>query len=216
MTAKLLISLLAILFIATKSHSEEAEDKTSIRQLACTGLKGTDVTEQGELHVSDEVGAVVVCHVPRHANDTSAVSNPNLVLPQASPFENMTVAVHPPSGTVTAPAGAAYYGLSCSADLYAATSSYFPDGISNGQSTVRCQGRNSPTGASSGCSVEWVGPTSIQLGVEPYGGSVVVSFTCFRGGISPVVTFMDYSYSDGRFYKITRQNVSGSVNVIYE
>uniref|UniRef100_UPI001E62093F MBG domain-containing protein n=1 Tax=Pseudomonas aeruginosa TaxID=287 RepID=UPI001E62093F len=39
-------------------------------------------------------------------------------------------------------------------------------------------GYNTPGNSSQGCNVSWVGPTDIQLGVEPYGGSVVVNYSC--------------------------------------
>ncbi|EPK3353981.1 hypothetical protein L5593_006754, partial [Pseudomonas aeruginosa] len=61
--------------------------------------------------------------------------------------------------------------------------------------------------------VSWVGPTDIQLGVEPYGGSVVVNYSCtaFKTTI-PVI--MNYSYRDGRAVYGEVQNVSGIINVV--
>jgi hypothetical protein len=51
------------------------------------------------------------------------------------------------------------------------------------------------------------------LGVEPYGGYVVVNYSCtaFKTTI-PVI--MSYSYRDGRAVYGEVQNVSGIINVV--
>lgn len=81
--------------------------------------------------------------------------------------------------------------------------------------TVKCRGYNTPTNSSAGCGIDWTGPTNVTLGAQPYGGRVVVNFSCvaFRSGIP---TVMDYEYRDPTYPRLIYQarDVTGYLNIV--
>ncbi|HBO6756773.1 TPA: hypothetical protein L4856_002253 [Pseudomonas aeruginosa] len=175
----------------------------------CRAQDGVEITSLGEVSKGVDVEDVVVCSI-LPSNMKSSQRAPTL-----PPLQRMIISAMPSPGTVTVSAGGdRKFTTSCRANLYAPRyANFYPDGVSRGTSDLRCVGYNTPGNSSQGCNVSWVGPTDIQLGVEPYGGSVVVNYSCtaFKTTI-PVI--MSYSYRDGRAVYGEVQNVSGIINVV--
>ncbi|HBP6151365.1 TPA: hypothetical protein L6A04_33410, partial [Pseudomonas aeruginosa] len=158
----------------------------------CRAQGGVEITSLGEVSKGVDVEDVVVCSI-LPSNMKSSQRAPTL-----PPLQRMIISAMPSPGTVTVSAsGDRKFTTSCRANLYAPRyANFYPDGVSRGTSDLRCVGYNTPGNSSQGCNVSWVGPTDIQLGVEPYGGSVVVNYSCTAFKITiPVI--MSYSYRDG-------------------
>lgn len=190
------------------AHSVESSDP--MRKLVCEAMGGVDVTEEGVLTLGNDVTAAAVCQMPA----SQSVSKSPAAAPKAFPFSPVTAAVHPPSGTLSLPVGETRVTTSCAADLHIPAISGMPP-VSAGLSTVKCRGYNTPTNSSAGCSIDWTGPTNVTLGVQPYGGRVVVNFSCvaFRSGIP---TVMDYEYRDPTYPRLIYQarDVTGYLNIV--
>ncbi|HGM7935474.1 TPA: hypothetical protein ACKQIA_003063, partial [Pseudomonas aeruginosa] len=140
----------------------------------CRAQGGVEITSLGEVSKGVDVEDVVVCSI-LPSNMKSSQRAPTL-----PPLQRMIISAMPSPGTVTVSAGGdRKFTTSCRANLYAPRyANFYPDGVSRGTSDLRCVGYNTPGNSSQGCNVSWVGPTDIQLGVEPYGGSVVVNYSC--------------------------------------
>lgn len=198
----------------------DSQQEQSMQKLVCSSLGGSDITSKGELSLGDDVTAAVVCQLPPRladSNDSSPSPSPSSDTgAQAFPFSPVTAVVNPPSGTVVTTENERSIATSCSADLHIPTLSNLYPAVSEGTSTVRCTGFNTPTNSSAGCSVNWSGPTSVTLGAEPYGGSVVVNFICtaYRSGIP---TYMTYEYRDRSYPRLSYSayNVEGYLNVVW-
>lgn len=146
----------------------------------CRAQGGVEITSLGEVSKGVDVEDVVVCSI-LPSNMKSSQRAPTL-----PPLQRMIISAMPSPGTVTVSAsGDRKFTTSCRANLYAPRyANFYPDGVSRGTSDLRCVGYNTPGNSSQGCNVSWVGPTDIQLGVEPYGGSVVVNPTSSCSGKS--------------------------------
>lgn len=174
----------------------------------CRAQGGVEITSLGEVSKGVDVEDVVVCSI-LPSNMKSSQRAPTL-----PPLQRMIISAMPSPGTVTVSAsGDRKFTTSCRANLYAPRyANFYPDGVSRGTSDLRCVGYNTPGNSSQGCNVSWVGRRH-SIGVEPYGGSVVVNYSCTAFKITiPVI--MSYSYRDGRVVYGEVQNVSGIINVV--
>ncbi|WP_295554142.1 hypothetical protein [uncultured Stenotrophomonas sp.] len=199
----------SMLAAAGSSGAHSVESSDPMRKLVCEAMGGVDVTGEGVLTMGKDVTAAAVCQMP--ASQTT--SRNAAAAPRAFPLSPVTAAVHPPSGNLVLPAGETQVTTSCAADLHIPAISAMPS-VSAGLSTVKCRGYNTPTNSSAGCSIDWTGPTNVTLGAQPYGGRVVVNFSCvaFRSGIP---TVMDYEYRDPTYPRLIYQarDVTGYLNI---
>ncbi|CRM57084.1 hypothetical protein [Pseudomonas sp. 25 R 14] len=178
----------------------DAEEKSQLRKLLCESKGGADVTAQGELKKGDEVGAVVVCRLP--PSPTTVVENQAVSTRALLPLTPITAALSPPSGVYKLDPGAASVNTSCSANIAIAKWAGFPD-TSNGNATLNCRGYNAgPAESSLGCRVEWTGPAQIAVGAIPYGGQVMVNFTCLARQYGVIGTVIEFSYADPLYSRI--------------
>lgn len=197
---------------ATADTSSKADIK-AVRQLLCSAGGGKDITDSGTLSIGEDVRAVAVCLYPGRS-----VSRASDTLPRENaafgplPTTPVTASLHPPSGNYSLSNGNPFT-TSCSVDLHIAPWAGLP-AVSNGTSTFNCRGYN--VGNSSvGCNVKWSGPTSVNVGQAPYGGSAAVNFSCAATYQGATSTVMDYSYRDSVYVRINYsvQGVFGVVNV---
>ncbi len=165
----------AVLLVA--SNFACADEGSNDGSEICRAQGGVEITSLGEVSKGVDVEDIVVCSI-LPSNMKSSQRAPTL-----PPLQRMIISAMPSPGTVTVSAsGNRKFTTSCRANLYAPRyANFYPDGVSRGTSDLRCVGYNTPGNSSQGCNVSWVGPTDIQLGVEPYGGSVVVNYSCTAG-----------------------------------
>jgi hypothetical protein len=130
------------------------------------------------------------------------------------PFTYAGAALYPPSGAVTVASANPFFNTSCAADIYVKPIPGLPT-VRHGTSTIACTGYNSAKGVSNNCSVSWAGPTDVTVGAEPYGGHVLVAFTCEVIKPGSIGTNMSLRYADSTFTQWTasQSDVAGAIGV---
>jgi hypothetical protein len=76
-------------------------------------------------------------------------------------------------------------------------------------------GYNSGRGISNNCSIGWAGPTDVTVGAEPYGGHMVVAFTCQVLNPGSIGTSVSLHYSDAAIsqWATSQSDLAGAIGI---